>query len=320
MSKRAAPSGFGGSPARSVAKRQKRILDDTSRLSTAALLAEQSTSSVSSYLSVRRRPSIENDQASRSLVSICLEVIVESFEATFLTAEGQLRRDDENTRNSIAWLRLLSPRLANSLLRRLMEESQTEAGARLTVSALVDLFLRSKSVTSFVLPPLYFRAAQKQYDPGQRLEDDPENVLTEAHGAHMDRKTQQLQQSALKRAQQDRSHLLTALGQCSSLRSLVLAGQASLEDATCARMAKALSSLEEIDLKGCTSVGDDTVIALARSAGKHGSLKILNLNFTAVTVKGLKSLFARCKSLEVLKLANINGLVRLIALQFISVY
>jgi hypothetical protein len=64
-----------------------------------------------------------------------------------------------------------------------------------------------------------------------------------------------------------------------------------------------------MNLKGCTSVGDETLIALARSAGKNGNLKILNLNYTAITVKGLKSLFARCKSLEVLKLANVNGLV-----------
>lgn len=306
MSKRSAPS---GSPARAVAKRQKRILDDTSRLSTAALLAEQSTSSVSSYLSVRQPPASDIIEASRPLTSLCLEVIVESFAATFLTAEGQLRREDDNTRNSVGWLKLLSPKLANRLLRRLMEESQLDNSTRLTVSAMTDLFLRSKSITTFVLPPLYFRAAQKQYDPGQRLDDDPENVLTEAHGAHMDRKTQQLQQAALKRARNDRSHLFAALGQCGSLRSLILSGQASLEDRVCVSMAKDLALLEEINLKGCTSVGDETVTALARGAGRHGNLKIVNLNYTAVTVKGLKSLFARCKTLEVLKLANINGLV-----------
>ena len=305
MSKRSAPA---GSPARPVApKRQKRIEDDTSRLSTAALLAEQSTSSVSSYLSIR--PSALTGQAFQSLTSIALEVIVESFASTFLTAEGQLRKEDADAINSIAWLKLLPPRASNRLLRRLMEESQSPAGTRLTVSAITELFLRSKAVTSFSLPPTYFRAAQKQYDPNLRLDDDPENVLTEAHGAHMDRKTQQFQQSALKRAGQDRSRLLSALGDCGSVRSVVLVGQASLEDKTCADMARRLPWLEEMNLKGCTSVGDETAIALARSAGKNGNLKTLNLNYTAVTVKGLKSLFARCKSLEVLKLANVNGLV-----------
>lgn len=316
--KRAATTTTPGPPA---VKRQKRLVDDTGRISTAAVLAEQSVSSASSYLSIRERPLAGQV---RPLTSLALGVVGESFDALFLDENGQVRHGDEGTQASIAWLRLLSPRIANRLLELLLERyaealsdgSGSSSSTRITVAALSSLFLHpsASSITHFELPQSFFRAAQKQYDPSQRLENDPENILTEStftSGGKGDSggQTEALKQKALARAARDRSNLLTSLARCTTLRSLSLAGQANLQDTACAELVKHLAQLEELSLKGCTEVGDQTVIALARQSGKNGVLRVLNLNYTAVTVRGLKSFFARCKTLEVLKLANVNGLV-----------
>ena len=144
--KRAATTTTTGPPA---VKRQKRLVDDTGRISTAAVLAEQSVSSASSYLSIRERPS-STDRAGqvRSLTSLALGVVGESFDTLFLDENGQIRHGDEGAQASIAWLRLLSPRIANRLLELLLERyaealsdgsgasgSNSSSSTRITVAA-----------------------------------------------------------------------------------------------------------------------------------------------------------------------------------------
>lgn len=311
------------------ARKAHRILDDTGRLSTAAILAEQSTSSVSVYLSIRQSAASSSDgfvtlqpgDRFPSLASLCLKVVIENFARLFLDETGRVRSQDDEARNAIAWLRLLSPKLCNRVLEGLLQNTFQQAKAhdtgsrpppRVTVSALTELFLKLKNLTSFSLPPDFFRAAQPQYDPGNRLEDDfdPENELAGPQlflGKNV--RSQNAADRALGRASRDRANLLASLSQCASLKSLNLAGQLKLQDSIAANLVKELPNLEEVSLKGCTDVGDETVVQLARNAGLKGNLKSLNLNYTAVTVKGLKGLFSRCKSLEVLKLASMNGLV-----------
>lgn len=328
--KRKAPasSGTPQSPTKR-ARKTHRVVDDTGRLSTAAILAEQSTSSVSVYLSIRESAASTSDgflilqpgDRFPSLASLCLKVIIENFSQLFLDESGRVRSQDEEARNAIAWLRLLSPKLCNRVLEGLLQNTFQQAKARdlsfrppprITVSALTELFLKSKNLTSFSLPPDFFRAAQSQYDPENRLEDefDPENELA---GPQLflgkNARTQIAADRALGRASRDRANLLASLAGCTSLKSLNLSGQLKLQDSIAANLVKELPHLEEVSLKGCTEVGDETVVQLARNAGLKGNMKSLNLNYTAVTMKGLKGLFSRCKSLEVLKLASVNGLV-----------
>lgn len=310
-------------------KKTHKVLDDTGRLSTAAILAEQSTSSASAYLSIRASPFSGSDNyfvlqpgdRFPSLASLCLRVIVENFGRLFLDESGRVRSQDEEARNAIAWLRLLSPKLCNRVLEQLLQTTYRSGGndtpgarppPRITVSAITELFLKSKNLTSFSLPPDFFRAAQPQYDPGNRLEDDfdPENELA---GPQLflgkNARSQSAADRALGRASRDRANLLSSLAHCTSLKSLNLSGQLKLQDSLAASLVKELPNLEEVNIKGCTEVGDETIVQLARNAGLNGKLKSLNLNYTAVTVKGLKGLFSRCKTLEVLKLASMNGLV-----------
>ena len=88
----------------------------------------------------------------------------------------------------------------------------------------------------------------------------------------------------------------------------------TLGDQPLAKVLPALTLLEKINLRGCTKVGDASVIALSKAT--ESRLKVANLSLTAVTIKGLISLLARCSALEVLKLANISGLVSLSRLFF----
>lgn len=311
------------------ARKTHRVLDDTGRLSTAAVLAEQSTSSASAYLSIRESAHSTSDghivlqpgDRFPTLAGLCLRIIIANFSELFLDESGRVRNQDEEARNAIAWLRLLSPKLCNRVLGGLLQSTYQQAKAtspgtrpapRVTVSALTELFLKSKNLTSFSLPPDFFRAAQPQYDPGNRLEDDfdPENELAGPQFfLGKNARSQNAADRALGRASRDRVNLLTALAQCTSLKSLNLSGQLKLQDSVAANLVKELPNLEEVNMKGCTEVGDEMVVQLARQAGLRGKLKSLNLNYTAVTVKGLKGLFSRCKSLEVLKLASMNGLV-----------
>lgn len=101
--------------------------------------------------------------------------------------------------------------------------------------------------------------------------------------------------------------LLSRIPQCTSLRSLDLSTHLSLNDSALAKILAQLKSLEKINLRGCTKVGDSSTIALSK--GTESRLLEVNLSLTAVTVKGLTSLLARCSAIEVLKLSNVQGLV-----------
>ena len=302
--KRSLPATISGS---SGAKRQKRVADDTSRLTTAAILAEATSAS---YLSIRQLPL---SSVPDSLTSCALQVLVDNFQKLFLAENGQIRTN-EQTENAIAWLRLLPTRVENRLLRALLsasQDSQNYQARHISVSAVSSLFLSCGNLTSFSLPSTYFRAAQPQYDPGNDLINDPENILSTISGRP--HRSIEAEQAALRRANKDRSLLLDSLRHCTALRYLNLVGQSNLKDETLAKLLGELFQLEEVILKGCTSVGDASVRAMARASGLKGILRVVNLNLTAVTVAGLKSLFARCKTLEVLKLANVNGLVSVLS-------
>lgn len=101
--------------------------------------------------------------------------------------------------------------------------------------------------------------------------------------------------------------LLSRLPACTNLIELDLSTLTTLGDAQLAKVLPSLPLLETINLRGCTKVGDASVIALSKAT--ESRLKVANLSLTAVSVKGLISLLARCSTLEVLKLANVSGLV-----------
>ncbi|GEM08265.1 hypothetical protein Rt10032_c05g2282 [Rhodotorula toruloides] len=100
--------------------------------------------------------------------------------------------------------------------------------------------------------------------------------------------------------------LISRLPQCTSLADLDLSGHIALRDAPLAKVLAQLPTLERINLKGCTKVGDASMVALSKAT--EDRVKVVNLSLTAVTIKGLTSLLARCRNLEVLKLANVAGL------------
>lgn len=102
--------------------------------------------------------------------------------------------------------------------------------------------------------------------------------------------------------------LLSAIPSCTALTSLDLANTSTLTDAAMAKVLLSLSRLEKLNLRGCTKVGNASVIALSKAT--EDRLREVNLSMCAVSVKGLVSLLARCSRLEVLKLANMTALVR----------
>jgi hypothetical protein len=102
--------------------------------------------------------------------------------------------------------------------------------------------------------------------------------------------------------------LLNRIPKCENLVSLDLSHSASLRDNVLSKVLAQLSSLQNINLKACLKVGDESIRALAQGSG--ASLKVANLSYTAVANKGLAALLASCPSLEVLKLESIGNLVR----------
>ncbi|KAK4701610.1 hypothetical protein P7C70_g4622, partial [Phenoliferia sp. Uapishka_3] len=102
------------------------------------------------------------------------------------------------------------------------------------------------------------------------------------------------------------SILLSKLPDCTTLTDLDLSSNTALSDNMLKGVLGKLGSLERVCLRGCTKVGDESLVALSRATGER--LKEVNLSMTAVTVKGLISLLSRCSALEVLKLANVQGL------------
>ncbi|KAM0789016.1 hypothetical protein ACM66B_003082 [Microbotryomycetes sp. NB124-2] len=102
------------------------------------------------------------------------------------------------------------------------------------------------------------------------------------------------------------SLLLLRIPQCTNLVELDLSSHLSLTDSTLAKVVSSLRLLEKLVVRGCTKVGDGAVVALSKAT--ESRLKHVNLSVTAVTVKGLTSLLARCARLEALKLANVQNL------------
>ncbi|SCZ98502.1 BZ3500_MvSof-1268-A1-R1_Chr7-1g09181 [Microbotryum saponariae] len=105
--------------------------------------------------------------------------------------------------------------------------------------------------------------------------------------------------------------LLSKIPQCTSLTDLDLSTHTQLTDPSVAKILGALPTLQRLNLRGCTKVGDAAIIALSKAT--ESRLQSINLNLTAVTTKGLTALFARCSGLQVLKIANVQGLVRIAA-------
>jgi hypothetical protein len=112
--------------------------------------------------------------------------------------------------------------------------------------------------------------------------------------------------------------LVSRIPHCTGLTELDLSGHVALRDPILAKVVAQLPTLEIVNLKGCTKIGDQTLVAL--SMASEDRLRVVNLSLTAVTIKGLTSLLARCKNLEVLKLANVQGLVSRDRAQFKSSY
>ncbi|GAA5866674.1 hypothetical protein JCM8547_002719 [Rhodosporidiobolus lusitaniae] len=102
------------------------------------------------------------------------------------------------------------------------------------------------------------------------------------------------------------SVLISRIPQCNALADLDLSFHTSLSDGALAKVLVQLPTLERVNLKGCTKVGDASLIALSRASEER--LKVANLSLTAVSVKGLTELLSRCKNIEVLKLASVAQL------------
>ena len=104
--------------------------------------------------------------------------------------------------------------------------------------------------------------------------------------------------------------LLTSLSPCASrLTSLSLASYGgALKDYDAARLVGACSNaLQKVNFRGCVKVGNGTAYALAEKCA--GGLREVNLSLTAVGIPGLSKLIGLVSGLEVLKLANVDGLV-----------
>ncbi|GAA5892521.1 uncharacterized protein JCM6883_007386 [Sporobolomyces salmoneus] len=102
------------------------------------------------------------------------------------------------------------------------------------------------------------------------------------------------------------SILLNRIPQCTALVDLDLSHSQTLSDSVLAKVLVRIPSLEKINLKACTKVGDNSIKALANGSG--ASLRIANLSFTAVAHKGLGALIGNCPRLEVLKLQAVGNL------------
>lgn len=103
------------------------------------------------------------------------------------------------------------------------------------------------------------------------------------------------------------SILLNQIPQCTALVELDLSHSPTLSDAVLAKVLSRIPSLQKINLKACTKVGDNSIKALATASG--ACIKSTNLSFTAVGTKGLGALLGHCPRLEVLKLEAVGNLV-----------
>jgi hypothetical protein len=138
---------------------------------------------------------------------------------------------------------------------------------------------------------------------GLSKEDDPAVSVLSLAGVFLHPNATSLSLSSLSAP----ALLLSKIPNCTALTNLDLSGHTSLADGPLAKILAELPVLQTLNLRGCTKVGNQSVIAISKAA--ESRLLSINLSLTAVTIKGLTSLLARCSRLEVLKLANIGGLV-----------
>ncbi|GAA6035875.1 hypothetical protein JCM8097_005751 [Rhodosporidiobolus ruineniae] len=152
-------------------------------------------------------------------------------------------------------------------------------------------------LTNLLLRRVLDRTATASDEPG-----DPGVAVLALSALFFHRATTRLSLSSLTAP----AVLISKIPQCTALVDLDLALTTNLADKVLAKVLAQLTSLERINLKGCTKVGDASLIALSKAT--EDRLKVANLSLTASTVKGLTSLLARCKNLEVLKLASVAQL------------
>lgn len=104
------------------------------------------------------------------------------------------------------------------------------------------------------------------------------------------------------------SPVLRRIAQCTHLELLDLSAQASLKDAPLRGVLPRLHHLTKVVFKGCTQVGDETAKTISNHSTLHATLLHLNLNYTAITWQGLVKLLSSLRSLQVLKIASLNGI------------
>ena len=114
--------------------------------------------------------------------------------------------------------------------------------------------------------------------------------------------------------------LLASLRSATSMSHLNLSSQRKLTDSQLAGLLPHLPNLQTLCLRGCTEIGDKSLLALANAKHDADKLSYLNLNFTAATWKGLAKVMARYRNLEVLKLAAVPYAYRLFARSTCSSY
>lgn len=140
---------------------------------------------------------------------------------------------------------------------------------------------------------------------GLSKEDDPAVSILSLAGVFLHPNATSLSLSSLSAP----ALLLSKIPNCTALTNLDLSGHTSLADGPLAKILAELPVLQTLNLRGCIKAGNQSVMAISKAA--ESRLLNINLSLTAVTIKGLASLLARCSRLEVLKIANVGGLVSL---------
>ncbi|GAA5883856.1 hypothetical protein JCM16303_007417 [Sporobolomyces ruberrimus] len=246
--------------------------DDTARMISAHHLAEHAGGGAT-YLSVRR-----DKEGMESLKELSLQAAARGmFEA--IRFKGKDLDTKEKT-SSVGWDPDRDPTNQHEILRmQLIVQQLPEETANRLLSVL-----------------LYFsyQALQVPNDPGV-------SVLAIASIFFRDR-ISRLSLSSLSAP----TILLNRLPQCTSLVDLNLSHSPTLRDSVLAKVLAQIPTVQKINLKACTKVGDETIKALSQASGEN--LLEANLSFTAVGNKGLGALLSKCPSLQVLKLQAVGNL------------
>ncbi|KAI5480389.1 hypothetical protein MNV49_000964 [Pseudohyphozyma bogoriensis] len=249
--------------------------DDSSRLVAAKLYAEHLGGGVSS-LSTRKDP----ERIVESLIDISLAVSARGLVKVLKLPQ----RDDRAMVSKVGW---------DPSKRR--QQLQTDASEGTSPAELRDYIKELPSGTANRLFSQVIRLIMNEQGKEEIAALPLATIFLHSN-------TTSLSFSALSAP----SLLLHRIPDCTSLASLDLAAHATLNDKTLAAILSKLKTLEKVVLRACTKVGDASVIELSKAA--ESRLREVNLGFTAVTIKSLTALLSRCSRLEVLKLANIQGL------------